>query len=39
MYPLEGRIRKKRSVTAHLPKGIRAHRRRKAAYSVGFGPK
>ena len=30
-YPLEGRIRKKQSVTAHLPKGIEAHRRRKAA--------
>jgi len=30
-YPLEGRIRKKHSVTAHLPKGIEAHRGRKAA--------
>lgn len=30
-YPLEGRIREKRSVTAHLPKGIQAHRRQKAA--------
>ena len=30
-YPLEGRIREKESVTAHLPKGIEAHRRRKAA--------
>lgn len=29
-YPLEGRIREKRSVTAHLPKGVEAHRRRKA---------
>jgi hypothetical protein len=30
-YPFEGRIRKKQSVTAHLPKGIAAHRRQKAA--------
>jgi hypothetical protein len=30
-YPLDGRIRKKQSVTRHLPKGIEAHRRRKAA--------
>jgi len=30
-YPLEGRIRKKQSVTAHLPKGIEVHRRRKTA--------
>lgn len=29
-YPLDGRIREKASVTAHLPKGIKAHRRRKA---------
>lgn len=29
--PLDGRIRKKASVTAHLPKGIQAHRRQKAA--------
>jgi len=29
--PLAGRIREKASVTAHLPKGIQAHRRRKAA--------
>jgi hypothetical protein len=29
-YPLGGQIRKKQSVTAHLPKGIKAHRRRKA---------
>jgi hypothetical protein len=28
---LTGRIRKKRAVTAHLPKGIQAHRRQKAA--------
>jgi len=30
-YPLDGRIREKHSVTAHLPKGVAAHRRRKAA--------
>jgi hypothetical protein len=30
-YAFDGRIRKKRSVTAHLPKGIDAHRRQKAA--------
>ncbi len=30
-YPLDERIREKASVTAHLPKGIEAHRRRKAA--------
>jgi len=30
-YPLDGRIRKRQSATAHLPKGIEAHRRRKAA--------
>lgn len=29
--PLNERIREKRSVTAHLPKGIQAHRRQKAA--------
>jgi len=30
-HPLAGQIREKRSVTAHLPKGILAHRRQKAA--------
>ena len=30
-YPLDGRIRKKESVTSHLPKGVKAHRRRRAA--------
>lgn len=30
-YPLDGRLRKKQSVTAHLPKGVDAHRRQKAA--------
>ena len=30
-YPFDGRLRKKRSVTAHLPKGVEAHRRQKAA--------
>jgi len=30
-YPLEGRIREKRSATGHLPKGVEAHRRQKAA--------
>lgn len=29
-YPLDGRLRKKRSVTSHLPKGVEAHRRQKA---------
>lgn len=29
-YPLDGRIREKQAVTAHLPKGVAAHRRRKA---------
>ncbi len=30
-YPFDGRLRKKRSVTAHLPKGVEAHRRQRAA--------
>lgn len=30
-YPLPGQIRKKASVTNHLPKGILAHRRKTAA--------
>ena len=29
-YPLDGRLREKHSVTAHLPKGVAAHRRHKA---------
>lgn len=29
-YLLDGRLREKHSVTAHLPKGVAAHRRRKA---------
>jgi len=29
-FPLDGKIREKRSVTAHLPKGVQAHRRQKA---------
>jgi hypothetical protein len=29
-YPLDGRIREKHAVTAHLPKGVVAHRRHKA---------
>jgi hypothetical protein len=29
-YPLNGRIREKHAVTAHLPKGVAAHRRHKA---------
>ena len=29
-YPLDGRIREKHAVTAHLPKGVAAHRRHKA---------
>lgn len=30
-HPLDRRLRKKRSVTSHLPKGIEAHRRQKVA--------
>jgi len=30
-YALDGRLRKKQSVTGHLPKGIEAHRRQKAS--------
>ncbi len=30
-YPLAGRIREKQAVTAHLPKGVMAHRRHKGA--------
>lgn len=33
-YPLDGRIREKHAVTAHLPKGIAAHRRHKAMPAV-----
>ena len=33
-YPLDGRLREKHSVTAHLPKGLAAHRRHKAAHST-----
>jgi len=29
-YPLDGRLREKQAVTAHLPKGVAAHRRHKA---------
>ena len=29
-YPLDGRLREKHAVTAHLPKGVAAHRRHKA---------
>jgi hypothetical protein len=29
-YPLDGRIREKHAVTAHLPKGVAGHRRHKA---------
>ena len=31
-YPLDERIREKHSVTAHLPKGVAAHRRHKGAH-------
>ena len=34
---LEGQIRRKNSVTAHLPKGVRAHRRTKTPQSVLAG--
>lgn len=30
-YPLDGRLRKNQSATSHLPKGVDAHRRQKAA--------
>ena len=33
-YPLDGRIREKHAVTAHLPKGGAAHRRRKSVPTV-----
>jgi len=33
-YPLDGRLREKHSVTAHLPKGVAAHRRHKAPQST-----
>ncbi|MCX7680579.1 MAG: hypothetical protein N2508_01205 [Anaerolineae bacterium] len=33
-YPLDGRIREKQAVTAHLPKGVAAHRRHKASGAV-----
>lgn len=33
-YPLDGRLREKQAVTAHLPKGIAAHRRLKATPTV-----
>ena len=36
-YPLDGRIREKHSVTAHLPKGVAAHRRRKGAQLIKSG--
>jgi len=35
-YPLDGRLREKHSVTTHLPKGVAAHRRHKAAQSTLF---
>lgn len=34
-YPLPARIRKKRSVTEHLPKGVAGHRRKPARQSDG----
>lgn len=37
-YRLDGRIREKQAVTAHLPKGIAAHRRRKATQSARSAP-
>lgn len=33
-YPLPGRLRKKESVTTHLPKGITAHRREKSVFEA-----
>jgi hypothetical protein len=33
-YPLDGRLREKHSVTTHLPKGVAAHRRHKAAQAT-----
>jgi len=35
-FPLDGRIREKHSVTAHLPKGVQAHRRQKAPPGGGW---
>ena len=35
-YPLDGRLREKHSVTAHLPKGVAAHRRHKAPQPTHF---
>lgn len=37
-YPLPEPLRKKASVTAHLPKGILAHRQQKAAAAPATGP-
>lgn len=37
-YPLDGRLREKHSVTTHLPKGVLAHRRRKATPATISGP-
>jgi hypothetical protein len=33
-YPLDGRLREKQAVTAHLPKGVAAHRRHKATQTA-----
>jgi hypothetical protein len=38
-YALDGRLRKKRSVTGHLPKGIEAHRRQKAGSQTALRSK
>ena len=37
-YPLPGQIRKKNSITSHLPKGILAHRRKPAALTQVSAP-
>jgi hypothetical protein len=35
-YPLDGQLREKHSVSAHLPKGVAAHRRHKAPQPAHF---
>jgi hypothetical protein len=37
-YPLDGQIREKHAVTAHLPKGVAAHRRHKAVPTANSDP-
>jgi hypothetical protein len=37
-YPLPEQLRQKASITAHLPKGVQAHRRQKPAHTPQNGP-